>query len=379
MKRILSKVFFRVFSINYIFVLIFYAAVIYSLKIIFPFPEIQEALIPSNTACFSVLLGFYGFSRVLSFNPFHKGYLVQLVLSPWHVGKPLPYGPVRLCWIDGLVLAIFILLEFLFPTIHWAIPFIAFFAGYNLGVFLLLSVSKEANYILFCALAAPLFMYFRLNLNTILALLVALTIFGQWKIYCFLKHFPWNTPWWTEDAIEIFKKDALRRRIIRWPFKELCIERNKSNTPANNVVITLIVLWWLHTLCWYLIQSEPEITSASVEKFYIIPFIGIPFIRLVAYLVYRPPISLLGRFVTGRLIIPGYDKIYIAPLILTLVAVFVPHLLRQFGIPVLVAAEITFGLLVFLALELPPSYEKWHYTGQHHIKDPRPASQVTHR
>ncbi len=375
MKRIFSKTFFRVCPIGYIYILIPYLAIIYGLQKIFPFPEVREAIKYPNTICFSFLLGFYGFWRVLRFHPFFKRYLMQLTLSPWQAGKPLPYGPVHLCWIDAIVLTLFILLEILCPVLHWTLPLIAFFAGYNLGLFFSLFMTKQVNHILLYLLFAPFFIYLYSNINITLACLVGLTFFSQWTMYRYFKQFPWNTPWWTENPIEKFKKEALRRRVIRWPFRELCNTKAESNTLTQHVVTVIFVFWWTHTISWFFIHSDPEITPEIIAPYYIIAFIGIPFIRLVAYLVYRPPISLFGRFATGQLIVPGYDKIFIAPIILILVGIFVPGLFSRLGIPELIACELNLSLLLFLAIQLPPSYEKWHYTGQYHIINPQRRTQ----
>ncbi|MHC4951767.1 MAG: hypothetical protein ACYTEU_12410 [Planctomycetota bacterium] len=372
MKRLFSKTFFRVFPVCYIYILIPYLAIIYSLQKVYPFPEVYDAMKYPNTICFSFLLGLYGFTRILRFNPFSKGYFMQLALSPWQVGKPLPNGPIHLCWIDLIVLILFALLIYLFPVLHWTFPLIAFFAGYNFGLFSILCFGKQGNYIFFYTILLPLVAYPHCNFSIGLAVLICLTFLSQWKMLSYMKRFPWNTPWWTENPIEKFKQQALRSRSVGWPFKELFYANTNKSTLLQNIAVITVICWWIHVLSRLFIRFDPEVTSETIASWYILPIIFIPLIRLLVYLaVYSPPLSLLGRFRTGMLVIPGYDKLFIAPIILVLVGIFLPGFLIKLGIIELIAYELNLGLLLFLAIQLPPSHENWRYTGLHHIRKSR--------
>lgn len=88
--------------------------------------------------------------------------------------------------------------------------------------------------------------------------------------------------------------------------------------------------------------------------------------RLFIYCVpYRPPINLLGRLATGRLIIPGYDKVFVSPLA---AAVGVPLLAWQLtglGLPAKLVMPVAAAAGLYLVLAGPPLYPDWHLTGHH--------------
>jgi hypothetical protein len=82
---------------------------------------------------------------------------------------------------------------------------------------------------------------------------------------------------------------------------------------------------------------------------------------------YAPPISLLGRLATGRLVIPGYDVVFAAPLAVAMVAWLLPEAAVGIAVPSLIAIPVTAAIAVWLSLALPPRRAVWHYTGQHRI------------
>ena len=89
--------------------------------------------------------------------------------------------------------------------------------------------------------------------------------------------------------------------------------------------------------------------------------------RLLAYTIgYMPPISFWGRVRTFRWIIPRYDVIFVAPLlILALVATLFWEPVWDIR-PGRILAAITAGY-VFIALGFPPTLEEWRLTGSHRI------------
>ncbi len=80
-----------------------------------------------------------------------------------------------------------------------------------------------------------------------------------------------------------------------------------------------------------------------------------------------PPISLLGRIATGRLIIPGYDMALLAPLAPILAAGVLPDAATAVGIPMVIGYPVAAGVVIWLALALPPRRTDWQLTGHHRI------------
>jgi hypothetical protein len=79
------------------------------------------------------------------------------------------------------------------------------------------------------------------------------------------------------------------------------------------------------------------------------------------------PISILGRIATGRLIIPGYDVVFIAPLLMTIAASVIPRSLIALGVTPAAAMGAGAASAIFLGIKLPPSRRRWWLTAPHRI------------
>jgi hypothetical protein len=81
-----------------------------------------------------------------------------------------------------------------------------------------------------------------------------------------------------------------------------------------------------------------------------------------------PPLSLLGRVARRRPIIPGYDKVFVAPLLALLVAVplgcvalAAAPILGGYGSETLLSAAVT--LTWWILVGMGPGLEAWRLTG----------------
>ncbi len=66
------------------------------------------------------------------------------------------------------------------------------------------------------------------------------------------------------------------------------------------------------------------------------------------------PLTLFGRIVTGRLIIPGYDYVMLAPAAALPVAALLPIGLAAVGLPWPVILSVTVGVSLSIVLIAPP-------------------------
>lgn len=87
----------------------------------------------------------------------------------------------------------------------------------------------------------------------------------------------------------------------------------------------------------------------------------------------RPPIGLFGRIATGRLVIPGYDKVAVAPACVLLAGVELSRLLAVAGGGVIASISIVVAVCLFLSLALGPSQADWELTGNHRLVPFGPA------
>jgi hypothetical protein len=91
-------------------------------------------------------------------------------------------------------------------------------------------------------------------------------------------------------------------------------------------------------------------------------------VRAFTYLVgHLPPISIMGRIATRRWILPGYDVMFIAPLVALFVALALPKLLLLIGVAPLVAFPFSTAVIVWVCFGMRPTIVEWHYTGHFRI------------
>lgn len=305
----------------------------------------------------------YGLCRVRGFHPFYnRQYLRWLSLTPWTFAKPLPLGPIHLIWVDLLVMTIMTLLAYIEGVFHPALPALAFLAVY----LTLLAVSLQGEQIAFLVayiVLAPFAIYPHRHASIALVVLVGIYVVLYFGLRQQLKGFPWNTGYWKSDPIEQFRKQALSKGVIGWPARMLrAYEPSISCDLPNALFTSVIVTWWLHVIRW-VVDKPYDLRLLAIITMFV--FFG----RLLAYRVcgYWPPISFLGRVFTLRWIIPGHDKIYVAPICIILVSVGAVHAADALGLGPIWQFELAVFLMVFLALALPPTLKDWRLTGQHRI------------
>jgi hypothetical protein len=96
--------------------------------------------------------------------------------------------------------------------------------------------------------------------------------------------------------------------------------------------------------------------------------IFISFLRLIQYRAgFAATLSLLGRLRTARWILPRFDIVYVAPLLIWLLVLTVVSIEMLTDLPLSVLAAILSGGATFISLACPPGLEKWKLTGSHRI------------
>jgi len=149
--------------------------------------------------------------------------------------------------------------------------------------------------------------------------------------------------------------------VIGWPFEYLNVYGTYEISILGAFILSLLLTWWLH------VTQSIFIDSRIVTCFFLF-VLNVAIFRTGIYGgIHRPPISLLGRIFTGRLIIPRYDKIFIAPICILLAGVALPLGLLKMGYVDTWIFELSFFLIFFLAFSLPPNLREWRLTGAHRI------------
>ena len=304
---------------------------------------------------------FYALYRVLNFHPFYsRKYREWLCLTPWSIEKPLPKGPVHLIWADLIILAPLTALAYSNFSFMTLVPLIVFLCVY-LVMMCITFVAEQASFAVLCLFLAPFTIYPFVNQYVAVLVLIVLYFICRVGLRQFLRGFPWNTKYWKADTVKELREKAISQQVIGWPFRYLNVYETSGISVFGAFVLSLLLTWWLHVIQWVFDESY------AFFGLFLIP-ICVAFFRAGVYAaIYRPPISLLGRIFTGRLIIPGYDKILIAPIYILLAGTLLPFTLGVLGVSLTLTVEISFFMIFFLALSLPPSLREWRLTGAHRI------------
>jgi hypothetical protein len=303
----------------------------------------------------------YGYYRVRAFHPFYsRKYREWLCLTPWSIEKPLPGGPVHLIWADLITLIPLTILAYSNFSTYAPVPIIVF-----LSVYLILTCitfeAEQGYFAVLCLFLAPFAIYPFANQYFAVLVLLLLYIICWVGLRRLLRGFPWNTKYWKVDIVKDLREQAIRQRLVGWPFKYLNIYGTYEISILGAFILSLLLTWWLHVT--QLFFGDPHFFAGLI----MLP-ISVALFRAIIYAgIYRPPISLLGRIFTGRLIIPGYDMIFIAPIYILLAGTLLPFALSLLGVNFTLTVEISFFMIFFLALSLPPNLREWRLTGAHRI------------
>ena len=306
----------------------------------------------------------YAVYRVTSYHPLCSiGYCRWLCRTPWSIDKPLPLGPVHLVWGDLAILMVLILMAHFntpFAPFMMTGPVIIFLSVYLIIHWLTLG-TQRVRIVVVSLFLAPFAIYPFKNPYVAVPILTGLYVLCYIGLQSFLRDFPWNTKYWKADLVQELRKQAIRLRVIGWPFRFLNIYEAPGISVRAAVLLSLLLTWWLHVIRW------------TVDKPYHLALVGL--FACVAALVRTgvyagtcwPPISFLGRIWTGRLIIPQYDKVFLAPLCVLLAGTLLPSVLVRIGMSSVWSFELSFFAVLFLALSLPPKLRDWRLTGAYRI------------
>ena len=328
-----------------------------------------------------VCLFLYGVWRAKFFPANDRSYAAWLATTPWTAGRPLPGGPVGLVAQDALVvgsLAAAMALPDLFGpdsvVMVWGV--LAFSAGY----LLLLSAANiaigqgTAAVVTLAALGATPFTIGRTGWEwTAVALAAIGYVSAMWGVRRGLVAFPWDDrP--PRATISAALNTGIVPPQVHWSFVEAASPLSWRTVAA----IAGLGGWCAFAIvdgCERL-AGAPAGAEASIAWINIGAFFAayMALGRLVVYCMkHHPPISLLGRLATGRLIIPGYDKVLVGPIAAVAVAWALPRVMVTLGTPAAVFVGAAISVALAIVFGMGPSLRDWHLTGEHRLWFIRPA------
>lgn len=312
----------------------------------------------------------YGLFRGAGFHPaFHADYRRWLAATPWTNRLPLPVGPVHLVPQDVLVLASLtalgwvrhpilrpeqIPLTFLFAyEAMLGMSFVALrmvWYAYALAFGLGLVAFLHGSPIVALAVATALYSM------TFVGLRQALDNFENWELH--------SSDQGMIGARSIEKRiEALRQRILGYPFDNIGpADVAPSIRYRDGLMISLLFGWWTFVLIPWAVPRQVLFMPIGICAF----VSGL--LRLNFYASgYSSPISFWGRLFTLRWIIPGYDKIFLAPLAAVILASLGADMLFQLPVHPAATAAVTVSLTLAAVLNFGPTLTAWRLTGKHRL------------
>jgi hypothetical protein len=309
----------------------------------------------------------YGLFRVLIFHPWTRSdYRRWLQATPWTPENTLPLGPIHLVPQD---LVTVLLLTLLLDGGQLARPeaasafMLVYLAALALACWQIGLSSGPYAVAFFLGLSVWLGKDSAVGLATLI-LAYPVAIVGLRKSMAL---FPWEaeTRW---RQLEWFFENSQHRkqRALGWPFDWLH-PRPPEHTVGflNSLALSSLAGWWVYVL-----------TSTGVLKngtLLLAGFIVVSvLLRLFIYCMnHGAPISVWGRILTFRWIIPHYDRVFIAPSVVFVLGVIGSDLPPGMQVPPEIVRAVAVSLVLFTALTAGPSLAKWRLTGYHRI---RPAN-----
>ena len=328
--------------------------------------------------------------RAFSLNPVCRPrYLDWLRTTPWTPDKPLPLGRIELApqdalWLTAASVAFWHWPGSLFVPLAYLVPYaliLAFIcyatkhyipAGATTGVIAMLPLVAMST-------GQPLLT---------LGCAVAATALAEWGWRRVLRDYPWEAAPASRFQYDVLQRQESDGSCAWWPLVHPW--RGTQIAPLIDYRETLLLAGycgWLAatatmTFNWIEVhdavsQNRPAIDVMRSTLLLLAGVAGVVagLARLYRYAIWCAwPLSLWGRKRTGRLIIPGYDQIFIAPMTTMAAGLIIPIALLLLGTPTAVIAFVTTFAIVVSAVGIGPTLAVWSLTGEYHMMKNTPTT-----
>jgi hypothetical protein len=335
-------------------------------------PEIP----PIHRASVLLVAFLYGGYRGVAFHPLgNRRYGTWLAQTPWQFSMPLPLGPIQLVWQDVAALLAMMCLALLPPhefnfALYVPATFLLTYCAAQIAPLKQLRSDRDvcvAILVFACALLigrSPL---------ALLSLALAFYGFTYAETRQSMRDFPFKFE--RRKALGLVPYVVTRPPDIGLPI--LPSHDLDAGNPLlyfvnRHALIVAVAIGIMFFSIAFQFRAEKDFDVGLLYIYRLIWMILIV-VRIVTYLVgHLPPISIMGRIATRRWILPGYDVIFIAPLVALFIALALPKLLLLIGVPPLVAFPFSTAATVWLCFGMRPTIVEWHYTGHFRIPNESP-------
>ena len=341
---------------------------------------------PQVVGCRSVILGFaagfYAAFRLVRFHPAcNVAYAGWLKLSPWTADRPLPAGPVHLVWQDAIVVGMLTAIA-IWHHVPALLPVAVFIFIYLAGFTLLLALTRRWGPCLVLGFLWPTLMLpavIPASLGApglpavgILVAIVCVICYGHRQS---LSAFPWefikkSSRSLAQAEIRIqglgTPSGAGTQSNLGWPYLMLS---PKVQPPAisqrTNLALGALAGWWSFCI---IKASDMDPVPAAILLFCAV-FAAM--IRLLVYIIgTAAPFNIWGRIVTGRIVVPGFDKVFATPLAAVILALIGGITINRSGAWYPVTESVLVAVLWWVLLGGGPTLRNWALTGQIRVRAP---------
>lgn len=315
--------------------------------------------------------------RLFRFHPaLNSAYARWLETVPWTPGKPLPSGPLHPVVQDVVVLVGLTVLG-LWPSGISPLLVTAIVCAFCLVAFTFLLLRMRATDYFYGAafVWAALFLPEQVSWQRPGLLVVLALILWRGNLAGFRK-FPWpgikpieftNNP--TQINIEILSPGVHRLRELGWPYASLSPKLKSPGVSGKRTVQAALLLGWTY----FCIATNAEYRSASLLIVVFATFAALT--RAGVYLTgCSPSFNIAGRLATGRLIIPGYDKILVPSGFALLIAFLGAWLVRLSGESHRIVEAGLIVAIMAILLGAGPRLQTWRLTGMHRFVRTNPKT-----
>lgn len=300
-------------------------------------------------------------------------YTWWLRTTPWHAGRPLPLGEPTLQPRSFLAAAILgAYLQWHGPWTWAVVPLEALFLGYACGALRPLIRAKCPERLPLAWIGGGLVLMLPPHPLSLLPLALAAYVVADRGVRRSLRSFPWF-----DEGNEATQRPVLPARMTRRSaslvVSPAAVADPRPDRARFYLARTALTGWWIFCLASQWHWNTPAKSRDFQESMTMLTGYFAGLVALVRWGVYRgavlPPIGFFARLRSGRWIVPGYDRMLVAPLVLAALGVGATMIVARLPRGDVPAAS---GLIVFtllsLAFLLPPSQYVWQLTGRFHFQ-----------
>jgi hypothetical protein len=331
---------------------------------------------PVMLRVFCLLASLYGVYRVWAVHPaLRPGYYDWLASTPWNSRKPLPLGPIQLVWQDVLAVGTAVALQW--PRMHvQSLHLVQVFLGSYLATLAAAHIlTGEKLYAHGIGFGIGLMVLLFLDLPSSLIVVAATYTVAIVGLRRSLARFPWDDVEFREKGQYWVKATAPAQEALGWPYARLGPQfSGRPKMPLlDTLLLGLLAAWWCFVIGYHLGSTSQHdlVASTATEMHMKISgslVIGGAAVRVFLYCFgYFPPISLMGRLALGRLLIPGYDQVFVAPFLAALIGAAMVGVTSCSGLQPLIFTSLGIALSVWILLGVGPGLDAWRLTGNHRI------------